>query len=622
MAVIGDLRNDKLEPRLSNRDLGSDTELTVTVGRERLTGYKTWHRYVRNVSEGFNPSGNFIVINGKLYELMFDEVWEPLLSDDATVTILWSYGSLSGTVATDIPTNGARNVKVPWTIPTTLAAENMVFSEFAVQFTVQVADGSYTPTWGPETVVASTRPRVPLDLVPTFVQWGFSEGNPEIAEGAPFVPSSVLRASPVFEGTLGAAMSTVTTWFNLIVDALPNPITGSVIRGGTVIPPEGLPMAAPGVFNVGAKGIDARGRWVEATTTVTVAEYTRPAMSLSAQRARVDGVPDPAGNRISVTLATQVHFLGGLNSHQIRVYTRLFGTATWDEQNVIDPPSTGYTGTFLVDGEYAALQAWEVLVEVQDAITVLSDSRVIPSKGQIINADRGHLALGRSIDPDGLPVQIQGPARVYGEVQADNLPLRRLVGVKPAGVTELTVPLAGFTDPKPRLTVEYNSTTAADAWVRSLSATQMVIRVSNANAIVHYTVEEYPWVAPAPLAEVSEPVLYSPVMSARTIIFVGKYVPSTAQQFAYDDLRVTNGVISGSSTSVRQLDGGVFVAWRNAGASVESVGRYSGGTAQPWEGAFRAELYSGDLPTSFMREVIQRMAIDLGVAVTLGPQFD
>lgn len=631
MPNVGDLRNTKLEPRLTNRDLGAETLLNVTVDRERYVGLNVWMRYVRDVREGFNPGVGFTVLNGKLYEIMSEEIWEKVLSEDATVTILWSYGSLSGTVATDIPTNGARSVTVPWTIPTSLAAENMVFDEFAVQFTVQVTDGAYTATWGPDTVVANSRPRVPLGLVPTFIQWGFSEGNAGITPGSPFVPSSVLRASPVFEGTLGAPMNNVTVWFNPIVDATPITTTGSVIRGGTVIPAEGLPLAAPGVFNIGAKGTDARGRWVEATTTLTVAEYTRPSLDWSPQRVNAVDVPDPSGDRIAVELATQVHFLGGLNSHQIRIFTRPFGGSTWVEQEVIDPPGIEYTDTLTLPDVFDANVSWEILVEVRDAVTVLSDTKVIASEGVVIDADRGHVAFGMPVNPDGPRVQLRGPARVYGDIRADNMPVHQQRGVKPAGVSQITVPLTGFGQtPEVTLTVIDDTTTASTAWVVSLTRTQLVIRSSRTQSVVQYRVEEFPWVANM-LDERDTPTSYPNEIGSRpvgSLIFVGLVGPATVDQYAYTPIPTTSALYVNASGAVvpngntrYQLENGLLVAWYFG--TIDSVGRRNTDAApSPWLGSFRSEIYDGEIPTADAKEITQRLARSLGKTITFGPQFD
>lgn len=619
---IGTLRNDNLNPRITTRGLGETTQLSVTVGRERVVDHRFWWQLWRDPAPaGPHPDG-FIVSNGKLYRATWEEVWARDLGPDAKVDVLWQYGTLSGTVATNVATDGRLNLTLPWVIPTNLHEGSYAAAEFGVQFSVRLVPSGVV--WGPEPLGHNNMPKLPDDVVPVFTSWNFSEGNPGIAEGAPFVPSSVLKAFPLFEGTLGAPMQKVETWFNPTI--ITSPLPGqSALRGGTLIPPEGLPLAAPGTYTIGARGTDTRGRWKEATTTITVAEYTRPVLTWTTERANTAGVPDSAGKRINVTVNTSVSFLGGANLQQIRIHTRPYGGSTWELASTIDPPAVTYTGTVLLPDTYDTNQSWEVLVELQDAVTVLSDVKVVPSEGVILDADRGHVAIGMPVKMDGPRTQLRGPARVYGDLRADNLPIRRQVGVASSG---MTVPLLGFTEvPEVRLTPVANTTAATSAWLSTLTRNEMVVRATN-NASVRYVAEQYAWQPPEPVV-VTEPTELGTAMSGVTVIFVGKYIDSATQQFALSgDNGYSASLKSGAPdywqfSGSWQLEGGVFVAWAyRSGAAVKGIGQFAGSNSRPWAGEFIAEMYPGTVPNENAQEITQRLANELGVAVTLGPQFN
>ena len=617
---VGDVNKIGPLPRLSNKLVGEATELTVSASFLRLVRQdEQWVVFRNYIPEGPLREG-LIAAAGKLWRRVVTDVWEEQIPDGSTATITWEFGGLSGTVASDVPWERG-GMTVPWVIPAELASVDTSHTSFAVNFTVTVGIYEFT-----EPVLGSGQPKIPDDAKPVLVSWGISEGNPVVADGAPFVPGSVLKVNPVVEGTLGAPIKSVQVGFDTQLIEVGAPL----LSGGQAIPPDGLPVGVAGTFTVGAVVTDTRDRRAGFTTTVTVAEYTQPVLSWSAQRVNELDVPISTGDRIAVTVDAQVHPLGGLNTVQIRVSTRPYGGSSWTEREVIDPPSLGYLGTVTIDGTYDISLSWEVLIEVQDAATLLTETIIVATDAVIVDASDGKIAVGQTVDPDGPRVQLRGPARVYGVMRADNLPVHRQSGTKPAGVSTFTVPLSGFTlPPDVSLTVEYNASVAVNAWLESRTASQIVIRSSRPEAIVHYVAEEYPWV-PHLIAARATPTVYLGELGYRpvgTLIFVGRYAPSSVVQTVYTPIPTTSrmsvdasGTVVPSGNTRYQLVGGMLVAWYQG--ELDAVGRRGGASPDPWLGAFRSEIYEGVIPVEDAKEITNRLAREFGETVTLGPQFD
>ena len=64
--------------------------------------------------------------------------------------------------------------------------------------------------------------------------------------------------------------------------------------------------------------------------------------------------------------------------------------------------------------------AWEIRLDVQDTLQTVQDARVVPSGAKVLDAwPTGEVALGKLIDPDGPKTQLDGPARIYGDLTVD-----------------------------------------------------------------------------------------------------------------------------------------------------------------------------------------------------------
>lgn len=608
------------EAALDSNYIGQATMVRVGVSLRRRTGTREVQEFFR---WNYEQHGDGPVTRIPEYRTVTYNVYEDTDLSGATVEVTWQAGAYSGTIGT-ATLDSQSKAALPWVVDPLIATLDIT-KQWGFDWTVsvKVTKGALQHTFSQR----GSGLAIPSDVKPRVVDWQISEGNPDlVGSGLPFIAGlSIVKAAPVIEGTFGAAIRSQTVKF-----------------GTTVIPSEGLPVTGSGTYTVQVAAEDSRGLTLYGSlddggrTTVAVAAYGPPLLDWAVERVNAAGVADGAGLRLKVHLDTTVSYLGGANPHQIRVYTRPKGASSWTPRNVINSASTSYAAAVMVDGGgiYDKAQGWEVRVEVEDAVTVTADEAVVASGGMIIDSDREHTAIGMYVEPDGPPVQIAGPAKVYGTIDADNMPIRRQIGTKSPGVGTLTVPLVGFYSvPEVTLTPVYNSSTAPSVWLSSLTTTSMTIRCSQASATVHYSAVEYPY-TPTLALQTSEYIWFGySTPQAGQIIFVGLVEPGQAQTaFASDqpeggnqyrslDVPTSGTAVTGglASRSTHQLENGVLIAWFTG--NVSAIGAYNSVT-QRWTGAFSAELYVGAVPPSDAKKITKRILKQLGVNIALGPQFD
>lgn len=595
--------------------IGEPSAITVkpymaTTGTYTTTEFFRWN-YVQN--------GDGPVTRIPEYRTVTRTAHDPVDLAGGSVTITWECGSKSGTVGTGTLDNQGR-ITMPWVVDEQIAYSDLSKTQFSPKFHVTAQKDTHHFS---STVTSGSLFAIPSTVKPVVTDYGVSEGNPEIVPGMPFIQGySRIKAAPTVVGTYGS------------------PIVNMTVKlGNLVVPPEGLAAPNWGVQRLHVTATDARGRTIQspdqglpnpnASTEVAVAEYSAPDITLKVDRVNEAGILDQSGAFLRATINTRVSFLGGANGQQVRLFTKPKDASTWTARNVINPPNATYAGSVVIDGGeiFDRSQAWLVRAEVEDAALTSTVETPVASGGVIMDSDRGHTAIGMYVDPDGPPVQLAGPVRVYGLLDTPNLPEHRQTGVKPAGTSSLTVPLVGFKSiPEVTLTpVTSSIAQGPTVWLTALSNTSMTIRSSSADVTVYYAAEQYPYV-PAKLTAVKEPASVS-IPDGNTTIIVARYADPGVMQY----------LARGSSTRTYPVENGAFintppgstkyqwgpdwvVAWIYH--DLGQIGRFAVND-MPWLAPFRAEAYAGILPVENATDVTKRLARELGLTVTpLGPQFD
>ena len=417
-----------------------------------------------------------------------------------TVTIGWSVGGQSGTITTaqaltPAPVSGSYfyggvglgvyrvwtyygshklAAPISWTIPPAVGAAIATKRSDTVTFTA-----TFIGDRGNKTTNTTASIRIPDTAIPTISDIAFTEHGPGIPAGWPFiVGKSIVKASVVAAGALG---STITTR------------VARHLEQAADIPAAGLPLTRAGTCTVRAAVTDSRGRTATLNKALPVVDWAAPQPGeWVAQRCNAAGTPDPAGTNLRVVPAASWSSVGGLNTRQLKVWTRPPG-GSWTLRNTIDPPGTTYTAPILVGGGaiYDTATAWEVRLDVIDTLQTVQDARVVPSGAKVLDAwPTGEVALGKLIDPDGPKTQLDGPARIYGDLTVDGslssqggrlLPYSCAAGTiaqPTTSGTTVTFPAGVFTQPPIVTTGQARSANYAKAIVTNKTATSCKISAS------------------------------------------------------------------------------------------------------------------------------------------------
>lgn len=213
-----------------------------------------------------------------------------------TDTITYKCGSVSGTIA-----SGSTATSIPWSITNgnvvALAAQNTERLTVDVTFTVTTYSGS--------TVVGTNTAKVSM-AIPATVK--------------PSVALSIDDAAG-YQSIYGAY---VQGYSKLRITATPTLAHGSPIKTYAITADGGSYSTSPvtteavkgkGTLNVTAKVTDARTRSSDlASLPITVLEYAKPVVNLSAYRCGSDGTRDDEGAFMRVELSATISSLNGKNS--------------------------------------------------------------------------------------------------------------------------------------------------------------------------------------------------------------------------------------------------------------------------------------------------------------------
>lgn len=252
--------------------------------------------------------------------------------------------------------------------------------------------------------------QAPSSMIPTITAINAVDDNPDVASliGGFVQGQSRLKATVVAEGIYGSTIKS-------------RKVT---VDGQTVNSGETVALPTSGTRVVAAAVTDSRGRTATENGSVTVLPYEAPRINeYSVVRALADGSPNVNGAYLLMTLdAAASSLVVGTekNAMTIRVYTRPRGTTAWTARNVITAGLT-YDSSVLITGGgiFNTTTSWDTRVEVIDKLQKSEDYFAASTAGAIVDSTPTKQALGKMVEDAGPTTQIQGPARVYGELDVD-----------------------------------------------------------------------------------------------------------------------------------------------------------------------------------------------------------
>ena len=268
-------------------------------------------------------------------------------SSSFTHTITYVCGKASGTVCTK-----SRNTSITWTPPLELASQNTTGTSVSIKFTITTYNGNADIGLDTKTISctipASVKPSCSLAISdPT----GFASEYGGYIKGL-----SKLEVIVTAESSYGSDIASYSTTAN-----------GTRYTKATFTTDV---LKTAGSQSVVATVTDKRGRSGSDTETITVLNYTAPAVtSLSVRRCNADGTANDQGEYVKVTFSGKVTALGDKN---IARYTVEYKKTT--SSNYASETLTDYNDNFTVSNVNYIFPAdsgssYDVRVTIVDALT-------------------------------------------------------------------------------------------------------------------------------------------------------------------------------------------------------------------------------------------------------------
>lgn len=264
--------------------------------------------------------------------------------DQFTHTVRYAFGSLSGTIATDVDTD------TTWTIP-------LAFMDL-LPAAVKGSGTIYVDTMYQESVIGTKScgftASVPAGIKPTCSMTLTDVANIDDIYGSPV--QSLSRINVKVEAA--TAYSSPIAAYEINIDG--TKYTAAEITTGA--------LRNAGESEVSIKVTDKRGRTATETYTMQVQAYTPPTITkLNVHRCNVDGTENPQGEYISITFSAVVSSMSNKNTAEF-----LLGYKKSAESEYLYRGFAFKNPTYSLTDETVIIQAdsnsaYDILVEVQDS---------------------------------------------------------------------------------------------------------------------------------------------------------------------------------------------------------------------------------------------------------------
>lgn len=324
----------------------------------------------------------------------------PRASSSFTHRIYYNFFSSTGLTG-GIANYTNATTSTTFTPPTALASSHMknTTSNGAVIY-VETRNGS--TVIGTKSIAVSITVPSNATYNPTVTAPTFSEQNSNISSGMSGIwvqGHSVIRVSSTASLKYSATASSVRV--HIGGAWRPGKISGSAIT----ISSDYVPTSS-GAHAVTIELVDSRGRKATSTGSLTVTAYSKPKLTVNAQRNSSNS------KLISITAKLDISSLGAKNFGTMEAYIRQAGATSWGTAVKTEgtTSSTLNWGT-LNYGNYSDTLSYEVLVQAKDKLTSFSTFFAsIPTAGVLMDAykDQG-VSFGRMYD-----VAVGGAMQVGG----------------------------------------------------------------------------------------------------------------------------------------------------------------------------------------------------------------
>ena len=300
-------------------------------------------------------------------------------STGTTHTLTYSFGSATGTIATNV------GASVNWTPPLSLASQ----IPNATSGLCTITCSSYNGGSLTGTRTCTITLNVPSTVVPSISSVTMEDTNATVVERIQAYVKllSTLSVSITAAGIYGSTISSYRT-------------TLDGVQYTTASFTASKRLSASGEMTMTVTVTDSRGRTATYTTTFTVLDYTYPSITLfKAERCNADGsAAQVDGTNVRYSFSGKVAALNNKNGLSCVVYYKLKSATAWTvgEQMTITSYTVTATNKKLTQ-TFAALSSYDIKVRLTDYFYYVEQAVSIGTKGVIMDflASGNGIAFGK-----------------------------------------------------------------------------------------------------------------------------------------------------------------------------------------------------------------------------------
>ncbi len=307
------------------------------------------------------------------------------VSTSTTHTLLYSFGSSSGTIATNV------GASVSWTPPLTLASQIPNATSGICTITCQSYNGGVLT--GSRTCTVTLN--VPASVVPSISSVTVTDTNSTVNEkiGSFVKLLSTLSVSITAAGVYGSTISSYRTSLDGV-----NYTAASFTASKK--------LSAAGDMTMTVVVTDSRGRTATYSTTFYVLDYAYPSIrQFKAERCNSDGsAAQVDGTKVRYSFQGGVTALSNKNALSCVVYCKLTSATAWSVAETMDITSYSLSATDkLLAQTYDALSSFDLKVRLSDYFYYVEQAVSIGTKGVIMDilADGTGIAFGKVAEESG-----------------------------------------------------------------------------------------------------------------------------------------------------------------------------------------------------------------------------
>ena len=323
-------------------------------------------------------------------------------SSSFTHTLLYSFGSASGTIASDVKSS------VSWTPPLSLASQVPDATSGTATITCHTYSGG--TLIGTKTTTVTLQ--VPSSVVPTISGVTLSDATSGIAAqfGTYVQSKSALKVQISASSQYGATIRSYSTT-----------VLGTTYTGSSVTT---SPLGQSGTVEVSIKVTDSRGRTATTTRSISVIAYSAPRItSFSADRVDSSGNADDEGTHLKVTLALSISPVGNKNTKQYKLLYKRKSDTSYTALQTTTPSDYSYSGTLTFTAssypEFSSDYGYDIRLQVSDYFTSVNSDDELQTAAVWLdfNISGKGVGIGKVSEKDAMEVAM--PVEFLDEITAD-----------------------------------------------------------------------------------------------------------------------------------------------------------------------------------------------------------